>query len=164
MSGPLLMSEAARAGAAASERSSAVLEATLDLMRRRTRAVAEFWEASGRTFAPADRLEIQLGYWKQMADDYTATLSRALAPWTVEAASPPVPEFAPPTAMTPSPSAPAPSVGEPMPAAAPAEPATFAEPEAARAKPAKPLRREPTASPDEERFGVPDGRDMNPRS
>jgi hypothetical protein len=135
---------AALVGVRMTEGSNAVLGAAFELMGRRTRALAEFWE-NAVTWEPEARLNLQVGYLKRMADDYTEAVSGALTPWSDAALA--VDEV---------------TIAPTEPLVAP-EPATFAEPDAP--KPAKAAKRpEASAASDEGHLGGHDGEELDVRT
>lgn len=50
------------------------------LMGRRSRALADFWQAAPLVREPGELLALQLGYWSQMVDDYAAAFNETYTP------------------------------------------------------------------------------------
>ena len=144
-------------GARIAESSHAVLGATFELMGRRTRAIAQYWESAAFAWEPEMRFGLQVEYLRRMADDYAEAVSGALAPW---AEAQPAAE----AAATPSPAVLADAApATPAETRLAAEPATFAEPEPP--KPPKAGKRpEGSAAADEGHLGGHDGHGLDVRA
>ncbi|MDB5449634.1 MAG: hypothetical protein JWQ52_762 [Phenylobacterium sp.] len=74
--------------------SNAALSAGMALMERRSRAVSDYWRTMGAIRAPGDMMAVQLGYWRQMSDDYAAAFQAGLV-LVAEPETPEAPGLAP---------------------------------------------------------------------
>lgn len=57
----------------------ASLNVGMALMSRRTNAVAEFWRSFAEVRQPTELMAVQLGFWRQMFEDYREALSEGMS-------------------------------------------------------------------------------------
>jgi hypothetical protein len=77
-------------------------QTTLGLIARRSQAAREYIGALPHVRQPGDLMALQLSYWTQMLDDYSAAMTESLSPFVAPAAAPqPVPA-APPVEAAPA--------------------------------------------------------------
>jgi hypothetical protein len=56
----------------------AAMTASLNLLNRRTGALAEFWRSCADVREPSELMALQLNYWTRLVDDYQEALSAGL--------------------------------------------------------------------------------------
>jgi hypothetical protein len=66
--------------------STSALSAGMALMERRSRAMSDYWRTIGAAREPGDLMAVQLGYWRQMTDDYAEAFQASFAPVAEEVA------------------------------------------------------------------------------
>jgi hypothetical protein len=57
----------------------ASMNASMELMSRRSNAIADFWRSCAEVRQPAELMAVQLNFWTQLVDDYQEAFTESMA-------------------------------------------------------------------------------------